>query len=60
MRSCLFARDEVDLRPMLRGGATDAEVAAFLQRVVASKGPGHGIGLPGFEQPARTMSEIGG
>jgi cyclic pyranopterin phosphate synthase len=60
LRSCLFARDEDDLRPLLRGGGTDADLVAFLHRVVARKGPGHGIGLPGFEQPARTMSEIGG
>jgi cyclic pyranopterin phosphate synthase len=60
LRSCLFARDEDDLRPLLRGGGSDDDLVAFLQRVVASKGPGHGIGLPGFEQPARTMSEIGG
>lgn len=60
LRSCLFARDEDDLRPLLRGGCTDDDLVAFLHRVVASKGPGHGIGLPGFEQPARTMSEIGG
>ncbi|MFN2540001.1 MAG: GTP 3',8-cyclase MoaA [Mycobacteriales bacterium] len=60
LRSCLFSRDEDDLRPLLRGGGNDAELAAFLQRVVAGKGPGHGIGLPGFEQPPRTMSEIGG
>lgn len=60
VRSCLFARDEDDIKPLLRGGGTDEQIAAFLQDTVARKGAGHGIGLPTFVQPERTMSEIGG
>ena len=60
LRACLFSRDEDDLRPLLRGGASDDDLAAKLHAVVASKGAGHGIGLPGFVPPPRTMSEIGG
>ena len=60
LRACLFSRDEDDLRPLLRGGAGDDDLAAKLHAVVAGKGAGHGIGLPGFLPPPRTMSEIGG
>jgi cyclic pyranopterin phosphate synthase len=60
LRACLFSRDEDDLRPLLRSDASDEDLAAKLHAVVASKGAGHGIGLPGFVPPPRTMSEIGG
>jgi GTP 3',8-cyclase len=60
VRNCLFARAESDLRGPLRSGATDAEIAAAWRRAVASKLPGHGINDPGFLQPARPMSAIGG
>lgn len=60
LRSCLFARDETDLRGPLRAGASDDELAALIRDAVAGKQAGHGIDIPGFEQPARTMSAIGG
>ncbi len=60
IRNCLFARDESDLRGPLRGGAGDAELAGRWRRAVAAKLPGHGINDPGFLQPARPMSAIGG
>jgi cyclic pyranopterin phosphate synthase len=60
IRNCLFARDEVDLRALLRGGATDDEVAARWQWAMAGKAAGHGINTPGFIQPDRPMSAIGG
>jgi cyclic pyranopterin phosphate synthase len=60
VRNCLFAREESDLRAPLRSGADDDEIAARWQRAVASKLPGHGINDPGFLQPARPMSAIGG
>ena len=60
VRNCLFARQETDLRGLLRAGAGDAEIAASWQRAVAGKLPGHGINEPGFLQPARPMSAIGG
>jgi cyclic pyranopterin phosphate synthase len=60
LRNCLFARTENDLRGPLRAGATDDELAAVWQRCIESKLPGHGINDPGFLQPARPMSAIGG
>ena len=60
IRNCLFAREESDLRGPMRSGATDDELAALWLRAVAAKLPGHGINDPGFLQPARPMSAIGG
>jgi cyclic pyranopterin phosphate synthase len=60
VRNCLFAREESDLRGQLRAGASDDELADSWRRAVASKLPGHGINDPGFLQPARPMSAIGG
>ncbi len=60
VRNCLFAREESDLRAALRGGATDAEIAARWRTAVAGKLPGHGINDPSFLQPDRPMSAIGG
>jgi cyclic pyranopterin phosphate synthase len=60
VRNCLFARQESDLRGPLRSGASDDELAERWRQAVASKLPGHGINDPGFLQPARPMSAIGG
>jgi len=60
VRNCLFAREESDLRALLRGGGTDAEIAARWRAAVAVKLPGHGINDPSFLQPDRPMSAIGG
>jgi GTP 3',8-cyclase len=60
VRNCLFARTESDLRGPMRDGASDADLAELWRRAVASKLPGHGINDPGFLQPARPMSAIGG
>jgi len=60
LRNCLFARTENDLRGPLRAGASDDELIAQWQRCIQAKLPGHGINDPGFLQPARPMSAIGG
>jgi GTP 3',8-cyclase len=60
LRTCLFARDETDLRGPLRDGASDAELGAIIAAAVAGKQSGHGIGTAAFVQPDRTMSAIGG
>ena len=60
LRNCLFARSENDLRTPLRAGASDAELIAQWQSCIRAKLPGHGINDPGFLQPARPMSAIGG
>ncbi len=60
VRNCLFSRVETDLRGPLRDGATDADLAALVRGEVWRKAAGHGIGRPGFTQPDRPMSAIGG
>jgi cyclic pyranopterin phosphate synthase len=60
IRSCLFSRDESDLRAALRGGSDDAEIADRWRIAMAAKLPGHAINDPSFLQPSRPMSAIGG
>ena len=60
VRNCLFATTETDLRTPLREGATDEELAVLVRACITAKLPGHGINDPGFLQPARPMSAIGG
>jgi cyclic pyranopterin phosphate synthase len=60
LRNCLFAREESDLRSAIRAGADDAELGRRMQASLLAKLPGHGIDDPGFLQPARPMSAIGG
>ena len=61
VRNCLFARDGTDLRPLLRGGASDAQLAQVLAQCVASKKPGRGQDVPSLlVAPDRAMYEIGG
>jgi cyclic pyranopterin phosphate synthase len=60
VRTCLFSLLEHDLRPLLRGGASDDDLALRLVEIVRGKEAGHRIGRPDFVQPARTMSCIGG
>jgi cyclic pyranopterin phosphate synthase len=60
LRTCLFSINETDLREPLRAGATDAELAATIRDAVWRKELKHHVGEPGFSQPPRTMSAIGG
>lgn len=60
VRPCLFSTTEWDLRGPLREGATDGQLADFLIDATWTKQPGHGISTPGFVQPHRPMSAIGG
>jgi cyclic pyranopterin phosphate synthase len=60
LRTCLFSIVEHDVRGLLRGGASDAEVAELVVQAVAKKEPGHKIGQVDFIKPIRTMSSIGG
>lgn len=59
-RTCLFATTEFDLRALLRGGASDDELAVEIQRAVGTKWAGHQINQVTFVRPKRTMSQIGG
>lgn len=60
IRNCLFARDETDLRGLLRSGADDDAVEAAWRGAMWAKAAGHGINDPDFVQPDRPMSAIGG
>ena len=60
IRTCLFSVVEHDLRELLRNETDDAGIISWLKRVVWQKEERHHIGEPEFEQPARTMSCIGG
>jgi GTP 3',8-cyclase len=60
LRNCLFALDEADLKPLLRGGAGDEEIAALVRRNVMAKWEGHEINTARFIKPLRTMHSIGG
>lgn len=60
IRSCLFSREETDLRGLLRTGADDDAVEAAWRAAMWTKPAGHGINEPDFVQPARPMSAIGG
>jgi cyclic pyranopterin phosphate synthase len=60
LRTCLFSVTETDLRGPLRSGATDAELEEIVRDAVWRKELKHHVNDPGFVQPARTMSRIGG
>jgi GTP 3',8-cyclase len=60
LRTCLFSLHETDLRGPLRSGATDAELEAIVRDAVWRKELKHHVNDPGFVQPERTMSRIGG
>jgi cyclic pyranopterin phosphate synthase len=49
-----------DMRPLLRGGASDEDVGQWLKERVWHKEPRHHIGEPDFVSPQRSMSCIGG
>jgi GTP 3',8-cyclase len=60
LRTCLFSLHETDLREPLRDGSSDEELEQIVRDAVWRKELKHHIGEPGFRQPARTMSAIGG
>ena len=60
LRTCLFSIHETDLRAVLRGGASDGELETVVRDAVWRKELKHRVGEPGFRQPPRTMSAIGG
>jgi cyclic pyranopterin phosphate synthase len=59
-RTCLFATTEFDLLKLMRGGASDDDLAVEIQRAVGTKWAGHQINQVNFVRPARSMSQIGG
>lgn len=60
VRSCLFSQQETDLRSLLRSGADDDAIEMAWRTAMWHKPAGHGINEPGFLQPDRPMSAIGG
>ena len=60
LRTCLFSLNETDLRGPLRDGADDRQLELVIRDAVWRKELKHHIGEPGFIQPERTMSAIGG
>lgn len=60
VRNCLFALDHVDLRVLLRGGASDGEILAAVAGEVDRKWAGHAIGQVHFLRPSKSMSQLGG
>lgn len=60
LRTCLFSKEDHDLRARLREGGSDDEVAAYIRSVVMEKEESHHINTPGFVPPSRTMVFIGG
>ncbi|HKO03153.1 MAG TPA: GTP 3',8-cyclase MoaA [Candidatus Acidoferrales bacterium] len=60
LRTCLFSRDDHDLRPFLRNGASDHKLAGYIEEKVLEKEKGHRINEPDFVAPSRTMVFIGG
>jgi len=60
LRTCLFSLNETDLRTPIREGADDGELERIIRDAVWRKELKHHVGEPGFIQPARSMSAIGG
>ncbi|NDZ79401.1 GTP 3',8-cyclase MoaA [Streptomyces sp. SID10853] len=60
VRTCLFAREESDLRAALRSGEPDEEIARRWKLAMWGKKAGSGLDDPSFLQPDRPMSAIGG
>jgi cyclic pyranopterin phosphate synthase len=60
LRTCLFSMHETDLRAPLRSEAGDEELVETIRDAVWRKELKHHVAEPGFRQPPRTMSQIGG
>jgi cyclic pyranopterin phosphate synthase len=60
LRYCLFAIEETDVKSLLRGGASDREIAGVIRAVISRKWAGHAINTAQFVPPPRPMYAIGG
>jgi cyclic pyranopterin phosphate synthase len=60
LRYCLFALEEDDVKALIRGGASDDEIAALIRNAVSRKWEGHEINTARFVAPPRPMYSIGG
>jgi GTP 3',8-cyclase len=60
IRTCLFSQSDHDLLGEMTRGGTDADLGAYVRKVLMRKEARHHIGEPGFEKPSRSMVHIGG
>jgi cyclic pyranopterin phosphate synthase len=60
LRTCLFSKEDHDLKFLLRSAASHEEIAAEIRGIVEEKEESHHINDPGFVPPSRTMVFIGG
>jgi cyclic pyranopterin phosphate synthase len=60
VRNCLFALEESDVKPLLRGDASDEALREVVRKSVHAKWEGHEINTARFIKPLRTMHAIGG
>jgi GTP 3',8-cyclase len=60
LRTCLFSKEDHDLRGLLRENASNDDLAIYIRSVVNEKEKGHRINEPDFMAPSRTMVFIGG
>jgi cyclic pyranopterin phosphate synthase len=60
IRTCLFSQSDHDLYGEMVRGGTDAELVAYIRKIIMRKEARHHIGEPDFEKPSRNMVHIGG
>jgi len=60
VRTCLFSQSDHDLYGLMLRGGTDADLCAYVRKIVMRKEARHHIGEPDFEKPSRNMVHIGG
>ena len=60
IRTCLFSLFDHDLYGVMRRGAPDEELRAYIRGVIMKKEARHHIGEPDFQKPSRSMVHIGG
>jgi len=60
IRTCLFSKEDHDLRSLLREGASDEDLETYVTSVVMEKEAGHRINEADFHPPSRSMVFIGG
>jgi len=60
LRTCLFSKEDHDVKSLLRSGMGDREIGDAIIAMVQTKEKGHRINEPDFVPPSRTMVYIGG
>jgi cyclic pyranopterin phosphate synthase len=60
LRTCLFSKEDHDLKSLLRSGMGDREIGDAIIAMVETKEKSHRINEPDFVPPSRTMVYIGG